>query len=266
MSLLLITALLSAIAQGDPSPAVAPKRATGVVWVAKPSGDDMARAYPREARNRALSGWVIIECRLDERGWAQECTPLAESPVGIGFGQAGVAVGRKFRAKTPGEDGQDLGGSYVNVPLVFTMGNPVPSYDYLAGRPAALVTLSTDRTAGDFPCPSAAAPSRRCKSHPITWSKSPGLEEGASLVRAANAASGLSSLQCRIQADYHLAGCGTAEADPQRKAAMLALSAMLIAPEKANDETPTSGGTVVIDFNWAALRNAVETSVFTKLP
>ncbi|ATC34072.1 hypothetical protein CA606_18005 [Caulobacter vibrioides] len=239
-----------------------------ITWRSKPTAQDMANFYPAKAQRAEQAGWAVLECRTATTGEMKNCQLLGEGPVGFDFGAAGLRLSSKFKIDASKTDPTLLESGVVTIPIfmVTPTGAPPPPRDYLAGQPAALVTIALNKAKGDFPCPSAAAPDRQCRSHALKWRKSPSLAEGAAQVRAANATSGRSSLQCRIQVDYHLTSCGTAEADPQRKAAMLALSATLIAPEKADDETPTSGNIVVIDFNWAALRNAVETSVFAKLP
>lgn len=239
-----------------------------IVWRSKPTAQDMATYYPPKAQRAEQAGWVMLECLTATTGEMKDCQVLGEAPSGFGFGAAGLKLSGKFRIDTKKTDPALLEGGVVTIPIhmVTPASAPLPPRDYLVGQPAALITIATDRAPGDFSCPSSAIPDRRCRSHPLKWLASPRLTESAAQVRAANATTGRSTLQCRVQNDHRLAACGTAETDPQRKAAMLALSAMLIAPEKADDETPTSGARVVIDFNWEALRKAVETSVFTRLP
>lgn len=239
-----------------------------LAWRSKPSAQDMANFFPEKARRAEQAGWAILECLTATTGELKDCHLLGEAPTGFDFGAAGLKLSSRFRIDIRKTDPAILEGGVVTIPIhmVTPTGAPLPPRDYLAGQPAAMVTIVKTPAPGDFPCPNAAAPQRQCRSHPLKWRTSPRLAEGAASVRSANATSGSSTLQCRIKADYHLTGCGTGEADPQRKSAMLALAAMLIAPEETDDKTPTANQTVIIDFNWAALRNAVETSVLTRQP
>jgi hypothetical protein len=238
---------------------------TGLAWRSKPTAEDMATFYPPKAQRAEQAGWATLECLTATTGEMKACQLLGEAPAGFGFGAAGLKLAAKFRIDATKIDPAMLEGGVVTIPIsmVTPTGTPMPPRDYLAGQPAALVTVATDRATGDFPCPTAAAPDRQCRARPFKWRKSPSLVESASAVRSAKAATGHSTLTCRVQTDYSLTGCGTRETDPQRTAAMLALAAMLVAPEQADDQTPTVGRSVAIDFNWPSLLKAVETSVLT---
>lgn len=242
--------------------------ANDIVWRSKPTAQDMATFFPQKARIAEQAGWAILECLTAATGEMKECHLISEAPAGYGFGAAALKLSSKFRIDIRKTDPATLEHGVVMIPIhmVTPTGAPLPPRDYLAGQPAALVTVATGKAQGNFPCPSAAAPDRQCSFHPLKWRSSPSLVEGAGSVRSANATSGRSTLQCRIQADYRLTACGTSEADPKRKSAMLALAATLVAPEETEDKTITVGQAVVIDFNWSALSTAVNNSVLTKLP
>ena len=258
-----LTAVLLASAQ-----IVAPtaRLATDLNWTEKPSGDDMAAVIPADARDAKVGGWAMLECRFASQGRFQSCVVLGEAPAGRGFGAAAVKLAPKFRAPIT-KAGQPTDGLYARLPIIFTLnGAAPPPLDFMAGEPAAIVTMGTEPVAGDFPCPTTDMPARRCRMHAFKWAVRPSLEESAATVRSAGATSGRSTLQCRVKGDYRLEACASAEPDAARKTAMLDIAKTLTAPILAADKTPTAGARVVIDFNWSALRGAIDASAFTKQP
>lgn len=263
--LVLAMALLSGSASAQ---ALHPIPPVGLAWRMKPTADDMASYYPPKAQKAEQAGWAVVECLTTTAGKMKDCHLLREAPAGFGFGEAGLKLSSKFWIDAAKTDPAILEGGVIMIPIVMLtpLGAPPPVLDHLAGQPAALVTVAKDKGKNDFACPSAAAPDRQCRTHSLKWRKAPSLVEGAALVRSANATSGRSTLQCWAQADLHLTACATREVDPARRDAMLALAALLIAPEQAEDMTPTTDGAIIIDFNWASLRAAVDASVLTKTP
>lgn len=67
-----------------------------VDWISKPTGDALARHYPKTAAARGIWGGVVLCCvpRLDG---SVACKMAAESPTGFGFGLAAESVSRELR-------------------------------------------------------------------------------------------------------------------------------------------------------------------------
>jgi len=103
---------------GD-APPVAPL--THVVWTRRPDGDDFARYYPDAAVRRGLSGGATLQCKLKADGRLDACEVLNESPPGVGFGQAVLAMAGLFAASPTGPDGKSQAGATVVIPLRFQL-------------------------------------------------------------------------------------------------------------------------------------------------
>lgn len=90
-------------------------------WIAKPSGEDVARFYPPIAQVMRLEGRSTIQCSVNETGSVQGCTVLSEQPAGVGFGQAAIQLSQLFRMKPKMVDGVAVGGAEVTIPINFAM-------------------------------------------------------------------------------------------------------------------------------------------------
>lgn len=90
------------------------------VWLRKPSGQAVNKAYPAEAVRRNLGGRVTLSCLVTDKGLVVDCKVIEETPAGIGFGQAAVFLSRYFQMKPKTADGQPVGGATVRIPLSFT--------------------------------------------------------------------------------------------------------------------------------------------------
>ena len=86
-----------------PTP-VGPSEPVSPRWTRLPDVEDLMNAYPAEAlRNRMGGGAGVAE----------------ETPVGLGFGEAALALAPKFEFSTSGPDGQSLVGGTFRIPLAW---------------------------------------------------------------------------------------------------------------------------------------------------
>lgn len=106
-------------------------------WLAKPSAQELAGAYPELAQMLNLEGRAVLACGVNDLGVLQDCQVRSEIPSGMGFGQAALALTERFRMKPRTVGGEPVGGGSVRIPIRFA----------LPGRP----TLAAPPTPPDAP-------------------------------------------------------------------------------------------------------------------
>ena len=107
-------------AQPDPAPS-GPPMITNPRWIARPTGDQMARAYPDRALRDGTEGSATLQCSVTARGSLTGCSVMSETPGGQGFGRAAMQLSRHFRLSPRTVDGQAVEGAVVTIPLTFQL-------------------------------------------------------------------------------------------------------------------------------------------------
>lgn len=256
-------ALLGGAAQAQALHAIPTDPKTPLVWRMKPSGGDMAAIYPPKAQREEKAGWAVIECQTLASGDLKDCQLLGEAPANYGFGDAALKLASKFKLDPKKNDPAELAGGVVTIPILLLTptGAPLPHRDYLVGEPSVLLTPAPN---GPAPCPTSTASTQTCRVHKFAWATRPRLSETAALVRSAASAPASTTVLCPIGADMKLTRCSlTGPADPSQVAAISGLIPLFTAPAEAEDKTASQGGLAMVQFNWPALKRAVETSVLT---
>ena len=82
---------------------------------------EAATGLPRAAGHGARSryGRVELSCRIRLDTRLDGCRVVRETPPGLGFGQAGLAVSGLFRFQPPIENGRPVEGQQVTVGVDF---------------------------------------------------------------------------------------------------------------------------------------------------
>jgi hypothetical protein len=256
-------ALLSGMASAQ---ALHPLEAKDLAWRKRPNGDDMARYFPIEARNRELPGWVIIECLTEEKGDLKDCQVLNETPTGVGFGDAGLALAKFFKLDARKMAPELLAGGVLTIPILMQtpdgVSRPLPPRNDLAGDPSALLIPAKG---GNIPCPAVSNPEQACLAHAFSWSERPGLKATAPFIRAAASTPSMTAMLCRIGGDMKLDQCVQASpAKPSQVAAMNGLLPLFKAPYETREKVSAKNGFALVQFDWQALKRAVDTSVHTR--
>ena len=103
----------------------APSTSPGVIanprWIARPTSDQMARAYPDRALRDGTEGSATLQCSVTARGSLTGCSVMSETPGGHGFGRAAMQLSRHFRLSPRTVDGQAVEGAVVTIPLTFQL-------------------------------------------------------------------------------------------------------------------------------------------------
>lgn len=107
----------------EPAPAAdtGPPVITHPRWIARPTPDQMMRAYPMRAQRDGVEGSATLRCAVTARGGLTDCAVLSESPGGYGFGRAAMQLSRHFRLSPRTVDGQAVEGALVTIPLTFQL-------------------------------------------------------------------------------------------------------------------------------------------------
>jgi protein TonB len=87
----------------------APTIITNPDWVRRPTAEEMANYFPPVPELLALGGHATIVCAVEVSGDVDQCQVVAETPAGMGFGAAAVALSRTFKMKPMTRDGVAVG-------------------------------------------------------------------------------------------------------------------------------------------------------------
>jgi TonB family protein len=90
-------------------------------WAELPDADTLADHYPPLAMMMQLEGRAVIECKVAATGRLNNCSVESESPAGLGFGRATVAMADSFKMRPMSLDGAPVDGATVRVPLRFAL-------------------------------------------------------------------------------------------------------------------------------------------------
>lgn len=90
-------------------------------WIARPSGEDIAKAYPRKAMSEGLVGRAVLHCKATAQGRMTDCVVNDLDPVGEGFDEAALVLSKRFVVRTRSRGGQIPSGAPVRIPIRFVL-------------------------------------------------------------------------------------------------------------------------------------------------
>lgn len=149
-------------------------------WVRKPTGQDLAGVFPVAAVKAGKDGAATIHCRVTVDGFLDRCVVISETPEGLGFGPAALALAPQFRMSPMIRGGKPQTGE-VTVPI---------NWKGLSG--AGLRTVSKERLLIDPPW----------KQAPTSAQVDAAWPKGAAGLDAGQAA-----IRCRLKTGGALRGC-----------------------------------------------------------
>jgi len=95
-------------------------------WRRRPSPEQLRAVFPAEAYKRGSSGTAVIDCVATVQGALNDCIVLDESPVGMGFGGAAIALTPQFLMKPAQYKGAPTP-STVRIPIRWESFGPQPT-------------------------------------------------------------------------------------------------------------------------------------------
>ena len=112
MIALLVTLLLSGPTLGEDAMVVQPS------WIQTPTGDDIGRVTPYLERPPA-EVQVLMACRITGTGRLEACSIKSETPAGLGYGAAALALAPVFRMPDVDMNGRPVAGRMVQIPIIW---------------------------------------------------------------------------------------------------------------------------------------------------
>jgi TonB family protein len=94
-------------------------------WVRLPTDQELWSYMPAAAA--ADGGRALIHCNVTNRGLMQGCSLMRETPPGHGYGAAALAMAGMFVMRPMTVDGQPVGGSEINIPILWEAGSAPPA-------------------------------------------------------------------------------------------------------------------------------------------
>ena len=70
-------------------------------WIVRPTDADMQKANPFLARQKGVSGTVLLSCQVSDANRAKNCKTIKEDPRGYGFASAARSVVRRGLIRPP---------------------------------------------------------------------------------------------------------------------------------------------------------------------
>jgi TonB family protein len=194
-------------------------------WLRKPTQSELLGVWPTAARAKGIDGAATVLCLVSTRGALFDCLVRSESPAGMHFGDAGLALTQQFLMKPATLKGEPVV-SVVLVPLNFHAHGAVP----------------------------ASFGSRQVVRPVMAWPEAPTYAEVAGAYPAKARAArigGRATMNCSFGKDGKLTACETALEEPKGQgfgAAAKTLAKRFRADPTDKDGKSIAGAVVVVPF------------------
>jgi hypothetical protein len=129
-------------------------------WLRKPTPAQFAVVWPRAALHKGVGGQAILSCLSSTQGALFDCAVLEETPAGLGFGAAALALTPQFLMTPAKLKGQPVV-AVINIPVTFKSNgrvyNPAFTPAVVSAAMAWTAAPSYADVAGVYPKAAAAA-------------------------------------------------------------------------------------------------------------
>jgi hypothetical protein len=156
-------------------------------WRKRPTPENLVAVWPGKALAQGRDGAAKIDCLVSRDGGLYDCIVLTETPAGLGFGAAAIALTPQFLMWPAKRSGQPVLSEIV-IPISWRGARRAPVPDRSVIPPA------------------------------LSWSAAPSIADMLSLYPAkarAEKRSGFASVQCNVGRDGHLQQCSVLREEPR---------------------------------------------------
>jgi hypothetical protein len=112
MAPLLIALLLAGPMASDRSVVTQPS------WIQRPTMEDFNRVTPYR-EDPPSEAQVLLVCRITAAGGLEACIVRDETPAGLGYGSAALALAPSFRMPEVDHEGRPVAGRTVQIPIIW---------------------------------------------------------------------------------------------------------------------------------------------------
>lgn len=88
-------------------------------WRRRPTPGELLAVWPRAALEKGVGGKATISCKVSLQGALYDCTVVSETPPGLGFGGAAIALTPQLLMNPPTHGGKPVAGGSVRIPINF---------------------------------------------------------------------------------------------------------------------------------------------------
>lgn len=205
-------------------------------WKRAPSQQDFLGVFPKAAMDAGVDGKVRLTCRVTSTGLLTGCRVLSETPPGLGFGQAALAIAPQVLMTPAIKDGKPVEFEAITIPINFEAPSPSTG-SRVSGVPDLHGTTFTVLTK----VPWTATPSTT-----DIWAAYPQSARERKL-------SGRITLECVIQKDGVIGACKARNLEANTEVflpAARSLATKFRAPLKFDDGKSTVGSHVLVPFEF----------------
>jgi TonB family protein len=158
-------------------------------WLKRPTPSSLRGVFPRQAVNKGVDGSAVISCIATVQGALQDCFVVDETPAGLGFGAAAIALTPQLMFKPARLNG---------VPVVSTVSVPI-NWKGIEGMGGQML-------------------GKRIMPPNVAWAEAPSFSDVAAAYPAkakADGRGGRATVNCSLNEEGRLVRCSEVSSEPR---------------------------------------------------